>query len=87
MIANVELFKPKLMGEYIVEGSAMLEGNRGIKSLSSLQIFSKRGHTVHMQVHMGRTPFVVAANNFCWSRGTSIGMGAQFGTRFLSFSV
>jgi hypothetical protein len=80
MVARGELSNPRLLGEYIGEGSARLEGNHYIKSLSSLHIFPKRGHTGHM-------PFVVAANDFCWSCGTSIGVEVQFGTRFLSSSA
>jgi hypothetical protein len=39
---------PRLLGEFIGEGSVKLEGNRDIKSLPSLQIFSDRGHTGRM---------------------------------------
>jgi hypothetical protein len=56
-----------------------LEVNRGIKSLSSLEIFLK--------VHTDRMLFVNAENDFCWSRDLSVGVEAQFGTRFLGFWV
>jgi hypothetical protein len=65
IVAKLELPNPNKLGDYIGEGSARLEGNRDIKSLHSLQIFPKRDHT-------GRMLFVVVANDFCWSRGTSI---------------
>jgi hypothetical protein len=71
---------PRLLGEFIRVRSAKLEGNRGIKSLLSLQIFSDRCHTARM-------PFVDAVNDFCWSHGSSVGVEAQFGTQFLSFSA
>jgi hypothetical protein len=77
IVAKLELPNPNKLGDYIGEGSARLEGNRDIKSLHSLQIFPKRDHT-------GRMLFVVVANDFCWSRGTSIGVEAQFGARFLN---
>jgi hypothetical protein len=78
---------PKPLGEFIGERSTKLKGNRGIKSLLSLQLFSDKGHMTRMEVHTGCTPFVDEANDSCWSRGTSVGMEAQFGTRFLSFSA
>jgi hypothetical protein len=64
MMAKVELPNPRLLGEYIGEGSTGLEGNRDIKLLSFWHIFSKRDHTVLMKVRMGCMPFVVAANDF-----------------------
>jgi hypothetical protein len=71
---------PRLLGEFIGDGSAKLEGNRDIKSLSFLHIFPDRGHT-------GRMLFVDVANDFCWSHGSSVVVESQFGTRFLSFST
>jgi hypothetical protein len=44
----------RLLSEFIGERSAMLEENHSIKSQSSLQIFSDRGHTARMHVHTGR---------------------------------
>jgi hypothetical protein len=78
---------PRLLGEFIGEGSTKLEGNRGIKSKHSLQIFLDKGHTALMQAHTGRTCFVDAANDSCWSCGTLVGVEAYFGTRFLNFSA
>jgi hypothetical protein len=79
MVAKVELQPLGCWGVYIGEILARLEGNHSIKLLSFSHIFPKRDHTAHMQVHTGHMPFFVAANNFCWSRGTSIDMKAQFG--------
>jgi hypothetical protein len=84
MVAKVELQILGCWGVYIGERSAILEENRGIKSLSSLHIFPERDHTGRMQVHTGFMLFFVAANDLCYPRGTSIGVEAQFGTRFLS---
>jgi hypothetical protein len=87
MVAKVELQTLGCWGVYIEERSTRLEGNHSIKLLSFLHIFSKRDHTARMQVHTGYMPFFVAANNFCWSCGTSIDMEAQFEIRFLSSLV
>jgi hypothetical protein len=64
MLAKVEFITLGCWGEYIGEGSARLELNRGIKSLSFLHYFSEKGHTAHMQVHTGRMLFFFVVNNF-----------------------
>jgi hypothetical protein len=51
---------PRLLGEFIGEGSTKLEGNSGIKSKHSLQIFSDKGHTALMQANTGRTALMQA---------------------------
>jgi hypothetical protein len=42
MMAKVELPNPRLLGEYIGEGSTGLEGNRDIKLLSFWHIFFEK---------------------------------------------
>jgi hypothetical protein len=75
MVAKVEFQTLGCWGEYIGDGLARLEGNRDIEFLPFLQCFSEKGPY---------GPFYFVANDFCWSRDTSIGVEAQFGTRFLS---
>jgi hypothetical protein len=41
MMAKMKLFKPKVADGIYRRGSTKLEGNRGIKSLPSLEIFSE----------------------------------------------
>jgi hypothetical protein len=68
---------PRRLHVYIGEGSARMLRDRCIKSLSSLHWFLKMDHTARM-------PFFVAANDSCWSHGSSVGVKAQFGIQFLS---
>jgi hypothetical protein len=65
MVAKMELLTLGCWGEYIGEGSAILEENHAIKSLPSLHRFSKKDHTANMQVHTSRMPFFSVANDFC----------------------
>jgi hypothetical protein len=65
MMAKKELPTLGCWSKYIREGSARLEGNHTIKSLSSLHCFLKKDHMARIQVHTGRTPFFSMANDFC----------------------
>jgi hypothetical protein len=78
---------PRLLGEFIGEGSTKLEDNHGIKPLPSLQIFLDRSHTARIHVHTGHMLFVDAANDLCWSHGSSVVVEAQFGIQFLNFTA
>jgi hypothetical protein len=64
-----------------------MEGNRVIKSLSSLFCFLELIYTVHMEVYMGHMPCLSVANDFCCLHDALIDVKAPFKTQFLSSLV